>query len=178
MNPRYGAVMERGRQSDGDAHASAQDSGQGQAHSDSDGHWATINHRHVLIQESRGNGRERHKRPKGKPLPSSGQASIYSDIFDGEKTSSGDRFDQKGYTAALLPRSRWHAVPLGTRVELTHDGKSVIVEINDRGAGDRTGTPILPGRLIFLARQLPRWSGMTSAEMMMQRRSDLFTWIR
>lgn len=25
---------------------------------------------------------------------------------------------------------------LGTRVEVEHDGKSVIVEINDRGAGD------------------------------------------
>lgn len=73
----------------------------------------------------------------GKPLPTSGQASIYADMFDGQKTSNGDVFDQKGYTAALLPRSRWHAVPLGTRVELTHDGKRVVVEINDRGAGDR-----------------------------------------
>lgn len=51
MNPRYGAAMERGRQSEGDAHASAQDSGQGQAHSDSGGHWVTINHRHVFIYE-------------------------------------------------------------------------------------------------------------------------------
>jgi hypothetical protein len=27
-------------------------------------------------------------------------------------------------------------VRLGTRVEVEHDGKSVVVEINDRGAGD------------------------------------------
>ncbi len=28
-------------------------------------------------------------------------------------------------------------MPLGTRVRLTHDGNRVVVEINDRGAGDR-----------------------------------------
>jgi len=28
-------------------------------------------------------------------------------------------------------------VRLGTRVEVEHDGKSVVVEVNDRGAGDR-----------------------------------------
>jgi rare lipoprotein A len=57
--------------------------------------------------------------------------------FDGKKTANGERFDQNGYTAALLPRTRWHAVRLGTRVELTHDANSVVVELNDRGTGDK-----------------------------------------
>jgi hypothetical protein len=80
-----------------------------------------------------------HRKPKPKPkgLPKSGDASIYSDWFEGKKTSNGETFHQSGDTAALLPESRWYAVKLGTKVKLTSDDKSVVVEINDRGAGDR-----------------------------------------
>lgn len=28
-------------------------------------------------------------------------------------------------------------MPLGTHLKLTHDGNSIVVEVNDRGAGDR-----------------------------------------
>jgi rare lipoprotein A len=80
---------------------------------------------------------EHHKHAKPKPLPASGQASIYADSFEGKETANHETFRQDGYTAALLPRDRWHAVPLGTRVELTHGDNHVVVEINDRGAGDR-----------------------------------------
>ena len=72
-----------------------------------------------------------------KPLPTSGEASIYADRFEGKKTSNGETFHQSGYSAALLPKSRWHAKKLGTKVKLTHDQNSVVVEINDRGAGDK-----------------------------------------
>jgi rare lipoprotein A (peptidoglycan hydrolase) len=80
-----------------------------------------------------------HPKPKPRPkgLPKSGDASIYSDWFEGKKTSNGDTFHQSGNTAALLPKSRWNAVKLGTKVKLTSDDRSVVVEINDRGAGDR-----------------------------------------
>jgi len=80
-----------------------------------------------------------HHTKKAQPtgLPKNGEASIYSDWFEGKTTASGETFSQNGYTAALLPKKRWHTVPLRTRVEITHNGRSVVVEVNDRGAGAR-----------------------------------------
>lgn len=80
------------------------------------------------------------KKAKSTGLPQNGEASIYSDWFDGKTTASGETFSQNGYTAALLPKKRWHAVPLRTRVEITHGGRSVVVDVNDRGAGARDGS--------------------------------------
>jgi len=137
MNPAYGRAIERARDA---AQNSSEASGE---------HWVTIDGRHVLIQEendehagTRHAARQKSQAqssetPKPKGLPTSGAASIYADKFQGRKTANGETFDQDGYTAALLPRSRWQAVKLGTHVELTHNGNSVVVEINDRGEGDR-----------------------------------------
>lgn len=144
INPAYGYAIENARLSEAsrseDVARQGQDSGQGE-----NGHWVTINGQHVLVDESRGTKnsyraqqhelKKKRDLPRG-ALPASGQASIYADSFRGKKTANGETFDQNEYTAALLPRARWHAVPLGTRVELTHDGNRVVVEVNDRGAGD------------------------------------------
>lgn len=136
MNPAYGRGVESARNAEA---ATQQDEVETR---DQDAHWVTIAGRHVLIQEGKaGPNKEesapkRQNHPEVRPLPSSGRASIYADSFQGKKTANGDTFDQDGYTAALLPRSRWHAARLGTRVQLTHDGNTVVVEINDRGAGD------------------------------------------
>ncbi len=82
----------------------------------------------------------RKKKKKKKPaLPSKFWASIYADMFEGSPTSSGDIFHQSGYTSALLPRANWYIVPMHTRVRLTHAGRSVVVEINDRGKGAHAG---------------------------------------
>ncbi len=56
-------------------------------------------------------------------------ASYYHDRFNGRKTASGIRFDNKKYTAAHKK------LPFGTLVKVTNEvnGKSVIVEITDRG---------------------------------------------
>jgi hypothetical protein len=35
-----------------------------------------------------------------------------------------------------MPKARWKTVKLGTKVKITHGGRSVVVKINDRGAGD------------------------------------------
>ena len=147
-NPLYGRALERARAADEGRVWSEEYSEMDQrrapnpfpnhdsASPQSDGgHWVTIDHRHVLIHEGQ-NGQEHPHRTLGRPLPSFGQASIYSDSFEGKKTANGELFRQKDYTAALLPRSRWKAVPLGTRVEITSHGHSIVVEINDRGAGD------------------------------------------
>jgi hypothetical protein len=94
-------------------------------------------HKYVAPQK-----KPKHPNKKQQPagLPARGVASIYSDWFDGKTTASGETFSQDGYTAALLPKTRWHAVPMKTRAKITHDGKSVVVEINDRGAGARDGS--------------------------------------
>ena len=57
-----------------------------------------------------------------------GSASYYNDKFNGKKTSSGEIFSQKKYTAAC------NILPLGTWIRVTNlsNGKSVIVKTNDR----------------------------------------------
>jgi rare lipoprotein A len=56
-------------------------------------------------------------------------ASYYADKFNGKRTSSGRKFDNNKYTAAHKK------FPFGTKVRITNkvNGKSVIVEITDRG---------------------------------------------
>lgn len=100
----------------GDGQSPAQQQAHGQSHDSAHGHWVTINGRHVFIQESHGAGREQHKRSLSQPLPSSAQASIYSDMFEGEKTSNGEVFHQRGYTAALLPRATTAALEIGNHI--------------------------------------------------------------
>ena len=130
MNPAHGRAVELARA----AETAAQHPMPHEQQHDGT-HWVTIDHHHVLIDEVHVG--EHHKHTNSESLPPSGQASIYADSFEGRKTANGATFRQDEYTAALLPRERWHAVPLGTRVELPHDGRRVVVEINERGAGDR-----------------------------------------
>jgi len=56
-------------------------------------------------------------------------ASYYADKFNGKRTTSGRRFYNNKYTAAHKK------LPFGTMVKVTNEanGKSVIVEITDRG---------------------------------------------
>lgn len=56
-------------------------------------------------------------------------ASYYHNKFNGKRTASGKRFDNNKYTAAHKK------LPFGTLVKVTNEanGKSVVVEINDRG---------------------------------------------
>ncbi len=48
-------------------------------------------------------------------------------------TASGERFNQWGLTAAH------RTLPLGTRLLVTHRGRSVVVRVNDRGPAAWTG---------------------------------------
>lgn len=62
-------------------------------------------------------------------LKKNAHASYYHNKFNGRRTASGKRFDNNGYTAAHKK------LPFGTMVRVTNEanGKSVIVEITDRG---------------------------------------------
>ncbi|GGA69932.1 hypothetical protein GCM10008015_08370 [Flavobacterium palustre] len=56
-------------------------------------------------------------------------ASYYADKFNGKRTASGIRFNNNDYTAAHKK------FPFGTKLRITNEanGKSVIVEVVDRG---------------------------------------------
>ncbi|HEX8562302.1 MAG TPA: septal ring lytic transglycosylase RlpA family protein [Flavobacterium sp.] len=75
-------------------------------------------------------------------LKKNAHASYYADKFNGRRTASGRRFDNKKYTAAH------RKLPFGTRVKVTNEanGKSVVVEITDRG-------PFIKGREIDLSKR-------------------------
>lgn len=70
-----------------------------------------------------------------------GIASWYGAELGGQRTASGERFNPGAYTAA----HRYHK--FGTRLRVTnlHNGRSVVVRVNDRG-------PHIPGRAIDLSR--------------------------
>ena len=67
--------------------------------------------------------------PKLTLYKKSALATYYADKFNGRKTSSGERFHNKHYTAAHMK------LPFGTMLRVTNEsnGKSVDVKVNDRG---------------------------------------------
>jgi|SRR5271154_150545 len=69
-----------------------------------------------------------------------GTASWYGEYFVGKPTASGEDYDMYDMTAAHP------TLPLGSYVRVTnlHNGKAVVVKVNDRG-------PVVPGRIIDLS---------------------------
>jgi rare lipoprotein A len=78
-----------------------------------------------------------------------GMASFYGNE-SGSRTASGQRFNQNEMTAAH------RSLPFGTRLRVTHGGRSVVVTINDRG-------PFIRGRVLDLSTGAARAIGLTSA---------------
>ena len=79
----------------------------------------------------------------------SGMASFYGNE-SGSKTASGQRFNQNAMTAAH------RSLPFGTKLRVTHGGRSVVVTVNDRG-------PFTRGRVLDLSTAAARAVGLTSA---------------
>lgn len=77
----------------------------------------------------------------------SGMASFYGNE-SGSRTASGARFDQNAMTAAH------RALPFGTRLRVSHRGRSVIVTVNDRG-------PFIKRRVLDLSIGAARAIGIT-----------------
>ena len=79
---------------------------------------------------------------KFKPYKKSAHASYYADKFHGRRTASGRKYDKTKLTAAHK------SLPFGTMVRVTNEsnGKSIVVEITDRG-------PFVRGREIDLSRK-------------------------
>ena len=80
-----------------------------------------------------------------KTITQDGEASFYSDYFNGRKTANGETFHQNRLTAAS------RTLPFGTRVRVVNlsNGRSVKVRINDRG-------PYVNNRLIDLSKKAAR----------------------
>ena len=79
----------------------------------------------------------------------SGMASYYGNE-SGSRTASGQRMNAGAMTAAH------RSLPFGTRLRVTHGGRSVVVTINDRG-------PFVRGRVLDLSTGAARAIGLTSA---------------
>lgn len=77
----------------------------------------------------------------------SGMASYYGNEA-GSRTASGQRFNQNGLTAAH------RSLPFGTRLRVTHGGRSVVVTVNDRG-------PFVRGRVLDLSKGAASAIGLT-----------------
>ena len=101
----------------------------------SNGSWRDAN---AAIAPSSGSGRS-----------FSGMASYYGNE-SGSKTASGQRFNQNALTAAH------RSLPFGTKLRVTHGGRSVVVTINDRG-------PFIRGRVLDLSTAAARQVGITGA---------------
>ncbi|CAN7748512.1 septal ring lytic transglycosylase RlpA family protein [Bradyrhizobium sp. LjRoot220] len=80
----------------------------------------------------------------------SGMASFYGNE-SGSKTASGQRFNQSAMTAAH------RTLPFGTKLRVTHGGRSVVVTINDRG-------PFIKGRVLDLSTGAASAVGLTRAK--------------
>ncbi len=78
-----------------------------------------------------------------------GVASFYGNE-SGSKTASGQRFNENAMTAAH------RSLPFGTKLRVTHKGKSVVVTINDRG-------PFIKGRVLDLSTGAARAVGLTGS---------------
>ena len=81
-----------------------------------------------------------------------GQASYYSDGFNGNKTASGETFNKDAFTAAH------REFPFGTLLRVTNlsNNRSVEVTVNDRG-------PFEKGRIIDLSEAAANAIGMVQA---------------
>jgi rare lipoprotein A len=77
----------------------------------------------------------------------SGKASYYGSE-SGKRTASGARFNPMGMTAAH------RSLPFGTRLKVTHGGRSVMVTVNDRG-------PFIRGRVLDLSKGAAQAIGLT-----------------
>ena len=89
--------------------------------------------------------------------PSSGTGRSFSGIASfygnesGSKTASGQRFNQNAMTAAH------RSLPFGTKLKVTHGGRSIVVTINDRG-------PFIKGRVLDLSTGAASAVGLTRAK--------------
>lgn len=82
----------------------------------------------VIAQKNKSDSDDSEKKSKKVTKTLFGQASFYSNKFEGKRTANGETFSHKKLTAAC------NTLPLGTWIRVTNlkNDKSVIVKTNDR----------------------------------------------
>ena len=82
----------------------------------------------LYAQKNKTDNDNKEKKSKQVTRTLFGQASFYSNKFEGRRTASGEIFSHKKLTAAC------NTLPLGTWIKITNlkNAKSVIVKTNDR----------------------------------------------
>ena len=89
--------------------------------------------------------------PEVPGVPRTMVAFYYDHSLAGLRTASGEPFDPEGYTAAH------RTMPLGTRLLVSYEGRSVRVSVNDRG-------PYVPGHDLDLSLAAAREIGLVAPE--------------
>jgi rare lipoprotein A len=106
-------------------------------------------HSHNTAHKTSGISLARAKAGAGTERSFSGIASFYGNDTDHE-TASGQRFDENRLTCAH------RSLPFGTKLRVTHGGRSVVVTVNDRG-------PYIRGRILDLSTAAARAVGLIDA---------------
>jgi rare lipoprotein A len=107
-------------------------------------------HHHHVASESSSNGSWKDANASvGTPTGHSfaGVASTYGNE-SGSQTASGQRFNENAMTCAH------RSLPFGTKLRITHGGRSVVVTVNDRG-------PFVRGRVLDLSTGAARAVGLS-----------------
>ena len=113
-------------------------------------------HHHHYSHQARHSSESSWRDANASIAPSSGGGRTFSGIASfygnesGRQTASGQRFNQNALTCAH------RSLPFGTRLRVTHGGRSVVVTVNDRG-------PFVRGRVLDLSTAAARAVGLTSA---------------
>jgi rare lipoprotein A len=119
-------------------------------------HHAQRHHHHYASNSPRGAASASWREANAAIAPSSGSGRGFSGMASyygnesGSKTASGQRFNQNALTAAH------RTLPFGTKLRVTHGGRSVVVTVNDRG-------PFVHGRVLDLSTAAAREVGLTGA---------------
>jgi rare lipoprotein A len=113
-------------------------------------------HSHQASNSPRGSSNSSWRDANAAIAPSSGSGHSFSGMASyygnesGSQTASGQRFNQNAMTCAH------RSLPFGTKLRVTHGGRSVVVTVNDRG-------PFVRGRVLDLSTAAARAVGLTSA---------------
>ena len=106
-------------------------------------------HHHAANSPANSSWRDANASVGGSGRSFSGMASYYGNE-SGSRTASGQRMNANAMTAAH------RSLPFGTKLRVTHGGRSVVVTINDRG-------PFIRGRVLDLSTGAARVIGLTGA---------------
>jgi len=109
-------------------------------------------HHHLARGEDGANSGASWRDANASVMPSSGGRSFsgvasYYGNESGSRTASGEHFNQNAMTCAH------RSLPFGTKLRVSHGGRSVVVTVNDRG-------PFVRGRVLDLSKGAARVLGL------------------